>query len=834
MVEKRTVTLGIIIKFVLKNIWEKKLRTLLILFSVMLSAALFFATEALADTARELFVQRIAVYYGTADLIIYPTQRSPSGFLYRDQAAKISEKFEYIVGSIETGGHLLINHETLRLGIMGFEWDELQKMNPFPLAGQDNLFPFRGKKIILSALTAEQYGLQLGDYIEIDVLGAKRKFLICALAEPTGPFQDDSQTSNAIVPIDTLATILKARGKVSVLYLKVKEPGQKDDLLQKLSKAYPRYQVRETITGQEMEEYTRSLTTSFQLMGMVVLFMAVYIIYTSFKVITRERLPMIGVFRSIGATKTMTNLVLIAESITYGIIGGLCGCGLGIFLLYLIILQIRPEFLRTVPVTLEYAPSKLLAAFILAVILALVSSILPIIKISKIPVKEIIFNTISKSGKKKWWKPLLGLSLIGSAIAVPPYLSFHLFLPASIVLIFASIIGFILIIPAVTNLFLRIFARVYHYIFGNEGILAAQNLRDNKGILNNISLLAIGISSLLMINTISHSVALEVMNFYKDGNFQIGFWVPYADRQVEAILRGINGVDSTYGVYAATQLEVTNLQERINLFHGVHPRKYTDYWSFSLDQTLLDQLDTGRNVLLTNSLRERLGVAEGEILTLKMARGERHYRVIGFFNSLMWNGSFGLVAERYLKMDMNLQYYDEIYIKTNQDPFSVSKTIKQRLERRSPWVSTMAETEANNLRSNESMFRVMQGFSLLALIIGIFGVFNNLIISFLERQRSLAVLRSLGLSKRQSLKMFLIEALTGGLIGGTVGALSGYLLISIAPLILKAVAADIPMHHSFTLYLVSVFTGIIITVTATTSPAFKSSKLEIVSALKYE
>lgn len=92
----------------------------------------------------------------------------------------------------------------------------------------------------------------------------------------------------------------------------------------------------------------------------------------------------------------------------------------------------------------------------------------------------------------------------------------------------------------------------------------------------------------------------------------------------------------------------------------------------------------------------------------------------------------------------------------------------------------------------------MRGFSLLALLIGIFGVFNNLIISFLERRRSLAVLRSVGMSKNQALKMFFIEALTGGLIGGIIGALCGYILISISPLILRAIAGllGIPLHKS--------------------------------------
>jgi putative ABC transport system permease protein len=48
--------------------------------------------------------------------------------------------------------------------------------------------------------------------------------------------------------------------------------------------------------------------------------------------------------------------------------------------------------------------------------------------------------------------------------------------------------------------------RLYPPLFGNEGLLAVQGMRRNPGVLNNIALLAIGISSLLMINTIHHTV----------------------------------------------------------------------------------------------------------------------------------------------------------------------------------------------------------------------------------------------------------------------------------------------------------------------------------------
>ncbi|HHT48819.1 MAG TPA: ABC transporter permease [Firmicutes bacterium] len=824
----------IIIKFILKNVWDKKLRTLLILVSVMLSSALYFATEALSDTAADMFLERMRVYYGTADLMIYPTQNSPSSFFSRNRAEQFMDDLEYIAGSIETSASLTHHGETLLFGVKGFTLPELEKWNPFFLAGEDHLLPFRGKKLIISKETAAEHGFKLGDYLELDLLGTKRKFYIAALAEPVGPFQDDGMNINVVVPIDTLATILNARGRVGTLYLKLKDPTYKGELMQKLSTAYSRYQVAETITDQQLKEYTQSLTTTFQMMGTVVLFMAVYIIYTSFKVITRERLPMIGTFRSIGATRKMTSLVLITESITYGVIGGLFGCGLGLFLLYLIILQIRPAFFATTAVTLRYSPEQLGQAFLLAVLIALVSSLLPILKIAKIPVKEIIFNTMSKPIRRKRWQPAIGLILIACAVFLPPNIPFQLLLPVGMLLIFASIIGFILLIPSLTNLFLTVFARVYHYIFGNEGILAAKNLRGNKGILNNISLLAIGISSLLMINTLSSSVATEVTNFYRNCNFQIWLWAWQADRNLEAILHKIKGVEATCGIYAANYLEITNHNDRINLVHGVNKYKYLDFWELDIDPVLMAELDTGRKILLTNNLRERMQVQKGDILTMKMARGERTYQIIGFFDSLMWNGNFALIAEKYMKMDMGRPYYDDLFIKTNLDPDSVSATIKKRLERRYPSVSTVADLEASNRQANASMFNVMQGFSLLALVIGIFGVFNNLIISFLERQRSLAVLRSIGMSKYQAVKMFFVEALTGGLIGGIIGALCGYLLILISPMILMAVAGKIPLHHSLSLYLSSILAGIFITVTASASPAMKSSKLDIVTAIKYE
>ena len=138
------------------------------------------------------------------------------------------------------------------------------------------------------------------------------------------------------------------------------------------------------------------------------------------------------------------------------------------------------------------------------------------------------------------------------------------------------------------------------------------------------------------------------------------------------------------------------------------------------------------------------------------------------------------------------------------------------------------------MQSSYNMFLILRGFSVLAMLIGIIGVLNNLLISFLERQRSLAVMRSVGMSKRQEIKMILIESLTCGLIGGVIGVLGGILLIQVVPQLCQAIDLPLSITYAPSLFVYSLIGGIIITVSATMSPAFKSARANIIEAIKYE
>ncbi len=830
----------IIIRFILKNIREKKFRTFLIVFSIIISSALFFASSAVSDTMVRMFEDRIKNYYGSAEIVIYPMQKSPSPYFTLEAAWPFRDKFEYAVGIVQgSGTYKHKQDETISISLVGADYDEFQAMNPIAFESQKSFSPFEGKKIVLSKNTSDKYGLKLGDSVELTIGGNQYRFVLSAIAQPAGLFFDDGMSTYAIVPVDVLASIYNCRGKYNMINIKLKDPGEKPAVISELSKAYDRYTVREPISREELKQQTQGMSTSFMLMAFIVTMMSIFIIYTSFKVVTMERLPVIGTFRSIGATRKMTDFVLLAESVLYGIVGGIIGCILGIGILYLMAVATRPVWVKGFKAAIEFTPLQLGAAFVFAVVLSFISCILPILRVSRIPVKDIVLNSIDKTRKRSHWKLLAALVFIAFTFTAPALSPKQLVLPAGIMGMVLSVWAVVLLVPYLISLLIKPLEGIFMSVFGNEGLLAVKNLRDNKSIQTNISLLAIGISSLLMINTISFSVVTELTSFYSSATFDV--WVlgmSQIDRATESGIAKIDGVKEVYSVYEAYQVEVgSDGKNMLGLVQGVDRSKFLNYWNMEMSEDpdkLLDKLEAGRNIILTYSQKDKLGVREGDSIDLKMKTGSKSFTVVGFVSTLRNNGSYALVSEKYVKPESESSFYSNIFIKTNKNPEEVANDIQKKFARRHPFVRTVKQMEVLEQQSNASTFLILKGFSILALVIGIFGVLNNLIISFIERKRSLGMMRSVGMSRRQTVRMIFSEALASGLLGGVTGLFAGYLMLWGVPYVLKSINLSVPLSYPVDTLWTYVLAGTVITMAASVSPAISSSRLNIIEAVKYE
>ncbi len=832
--------MGVIFKFTLRNIKEKKFRTFLIIFSIMMSSALFFASGAMSGSVGQIIVDRIRNSVGSSEITIHPNEKSPSGYMTTTAAEHFSSDMEFITGAVFGDGiYEKEDKETISIRLNGYDLEELQQMNPVVFETEYDLNPFSGKKIILSKVTAEKLKLGIGDSMELEINKVKHRFTLAGIVQPKGIFLEDGRSNNGLVPRDTLAALYNAKGKVTTIFMKPKDMSRKQEFIDSLSEAYRRYSVVESIPEEDIKRGSSTFEVPFMMMVVMVLIISVFIIYTSFRVITTEMLPVIGTFRSIGATKRMTDFVLLIESVVYGAVGGTLGCILGIGVLSLMANMMLTQSDRAAGFTanIQYNNVQLITAFVIAVFLSVVSSLIPIMGVSKISVKDIVLNKIEKVKKNKTFKLWLGFALMAVVLAAPRMVPRSMAVTVDMICLILASVSVTLLIPYITNGFIKLFERSYVFIFGNEGILAAKNLRENKSVLNNISLLAMGISALLIINTISFSVFKEVSNAYRTFSYDIELGVSGMDRQKLSLVEKIDGVEDVYGNLQVFDMEIAGSKDRIMSIIGAEPNKFTDFFEFNImgdQQSLMQELGSERNIIISNALKYKFAVDLGDSIILKTKRGDRPYKVIGFCETMMYNGQTAIVSDRYLKSDMQLKYYNDILVKTSKSPLVVKENIKEFFGDQEIYIRTIAEMEESNNESNKALFSIFRIFSIMAMVIGIFGVLNNFAISFMERKRSLAMFRSVGMSKVQIIKMIFIEALSGGLIGGAVGVFSGVVNISVIPYVMSAIDMPIPIHYSAVLMITSLIGGAAVTLIASVSPALKSSRLNVIEAIKYE
>lgn len=829
----------IIIKFILKNMYEKKLRTFLILFSIILSSALFFAAQAITDNVVDMFLTDSKQFYGNADIMVFPESNSPSENLQTGRLDFMSTKADYIIGALRTGAlYKRSRDESVSVAVRGTTLEEMNVMCPFYTDGEADIGNFSGRKIIIGKTSAEKYGIRTGDPIKLDIGGKVYRFTVCAVAQPDGYFAESGTSMNVVVPKSALSSIFGSPDVNNIIFIGLKDGVDVKQSIADIKAGYRGYSVEEPVPVEDAKASVESMSVGFMMMTLVVAFMSLFIIYTSFKVITLERLPIIGTFRSVGATKRTTNLVLLCESLAYGIIGGISGCVLGLGVLYLITMFITPNFSAGYEIKLIYTSTQMAASFGLAVGLSVISSVLPILKISKIPIKEVVLNAIEKKSRKKTARYIGGLALLVSSFILPPISPRELAYVLDTVSMMSSIIGIIMLLPLLVTGFVKLFEKIYTVSFGNVGVIAAKNLRENKSILNNISILAISISTLIMITTISDSALKEVASFFtRSARFDVWLIKPGADRSAEQSLLAIDGIRQVCGNLSSNPVDIIGSDYKLSYVDGIDTSKYPSFYELNMDgdkEALLRSLDNERSIILTSIFRKKAGFNIGDNITLKLDKGDFTYKIIGFQDSILNGGGFGLISDKYFKADTGIQTYNEIYIKTDKSPSEVVEEIKSKYRGEPFDVITMKDLEDQNYAANASIFGSMEAFAYLAAIIGIFGIINNYIISFIERKRSLAMYRSVGMSRRQIVGMMIVESATCGVIGGIMGVTAGLMMVYTVPYVMEAMDFAMPILLNPSVLLVSFLLGAGITLVASVSPIKKTSRLNLIEALKYE
>jgi lipoprotein-releasing system permease protein len=261
-------------------------------------------------------------------------------------------------------------------------------------------------------------------------------------------------------------------------------------------------------------------------------------------------------------------------------------------------------------------------------------------------------------------------------------------------------------------------------------------------------------------------------------------------------------------------------------------------------------------IILGNELARNIGALRGDPVTVISPLGRltplgrvprsQTFRVAGIFDSGMYEYDSTIAyvslwaAQRFLGIGDRVTgievRVDDIYAADR-----VARAIGKALDGYPYW-------SRDWMRMNKNLFSALKlekivMFIILTLIILVaaFNIVGTLIMVVIEKTRDIAILKSMGATRRSIMKIFMIEGAVIGLVGTLLGLLGGYTLCTLLATY-KFIELPSDVYYISTLPVqmnpldvaLIALAAIVITLAASVYPAWQASRFDPAEAIRYE
>jgi ABC-type antimicrobial peptide transport system permease subunit len=758
---------------ILKNLFRRKGRTLLTLIGIAIGVATIVALSAVAKGVR---AGLSAMTQGSQADLILAQARGLSALVSSFDETVASEVralpqvadvdgMLYSNALIDGKNYLFIfGHNP-----QGFTIDHFRIVEGQSLAGARGA---RGKPIILGRRAAQSLRAQVGDTLHI----TGSAFRVVGLYETGVGFEDAA----AVVPLVEAQTLALQPRHVSLLYVKLKDPGRVDQLRVKLEQLLPDLTVS-TAAGFAGQEQLLELLDGI---AMAVASLAIVIggigMTNTLLMSVFERTREIGILRSLGWRRRQVLAMVLGEAVSLALLGGVAGCALGALALAAI-----TESGALLGVFGNQLTCDIFARALLTVIvLGLVGGAYPAWWASRLqPVEALQYEGgASRRRTSRRTAPA------GHALRFTLHAS-HI--PATVRGLWRRRTR-----TALTVLSIGVSIAAIVALGGvAQGMLGAFNvmLRDSQTDL-----------------------------FAAEADIDMDFSA--IDEQVGTRLAGRPDIDAVSGMFW-TGLSTPEMPMLI--VYGYYPHEL----AIRRYRIIAGQPLTGRRqVIVGRRAAEQTGLKVGD--TFRML--ESSFRVVGIYETGQAFEDAGVTIDlRDAQALTGRPRQVQFYLISLRDPGQV-EAVRADLKTKFPGIDFSLTSE---LGESASDFRVMQEMadqiSLLAVIVGAVGMLNTMLMSVLERTREIGVLRSVGWRRRRVLGMILKESLLLGTIGGLCGLPLGLGLGGLIGLAGIWGGALGPLYTP-RLFAQAFGVALIAGVAGGLYPAWRAANLQPVEALRYE
>lgn len=833
--------MNILSKYLLNSILEKKGRMLLILFSIIIGTALLVASLGISDSITNNYVNTLKGAYENFNVEISTNSKAKNPLFkasdFKASGIKDSFKTAAVNGYVKSDDSKTFN-------MLGTTLTDFKKFKSIKILKSLNLEPFDSSKLIISKKTADSLKLKLGDKLNLYTLGKSKEYTISAIASNTGLFLSDTASNFILItPTKNVCDIYGENNKYTSMYAAI-NTSSVNIWIKNFNNKNPNFTAKLLVDESEVTSQALTIKICMLFMLCIVLIMSIFIIYSSFKMIITERISVFGTFLSTGATKLNIVLLLLKESFTYGFIGGILGDLLGAVIIYLASSFTNPFKDEGIKATVSFNYSYFLCGLVLSLIVSIISSLIPILSIKKLPVKEVILNNFGVSNKTSIKSFIIGIILVlisiilhflgGNIKGQRPYVTA---LPA----FFIGFVGVIIIIPKLVDIILYPFTRLFRKI-NSTLMLSVNNVRTSKILLNNIRLISVSVISIVMIMSFSLSLNDILTGVYKKLNFDL---IVSINSQNANILKASNDIienSSKNSKIIKRQYVYANLNgdasKEINVL-CIEPQNfkgYDNYLNYTDKNAQLDELNGNEDgIIIAKKISTRYDIKKGNKINLYLDNKKETFKVLSIVDAKFMNmGNVNLISYKAAEKHFDIKYSDEFFISTNSSVSKLKSDLTKKLKGLPISISTRQDAINHDSETCKQIVSLLSIFSYITMIIGGFGILSNISLSFLQRKRELAVLSSIGLTNGSRNLMILCESFIETLTGLIFSFVSASLIILLLGDIFKYLVLDMNFSYPFDSLPFVIVLVVLLSFITSVPTLVKSKNLKIVNQLKYE
>jgi len=659
----------------------------------------------------------------------------------------------------------------------------------------DRMDVLRGDTIFLSPATAQWLDLATGDHIGFQVGTDRVELRVAGMLPGAGVGR-----RLAVVDIATAQHHFRRMRLVNRIELRLRPGESVESVAQRIQTLLPPgvYVEAPQTVSQTAVAMTRAYRVNLNVLALVALFTGGLLVFSTQVLSIVQRRSQHALLRVLGVTRRGLVWLLVGEAALVGFAGSLLGLLLGLLGAQWVLDAFGPDLgagiFRGVSAQLTIEPLAALLFMFLGVAAAVCGSIVPALEAARAAPAQAL-----KAGDETRMfdrltsiVPGLSLLVIGAVCAlVPPVAGLPLFGYVSIALL---LLGTIALMPRIASL---VFARL-PMPRKSEYALGLAQLRAAPG------QAMVSLASIVAAVSLAASIAIMVVSFRTS-----------LENWLEHILPGdmfvrTSGYGDTPYLSPEVQARLTRVPgvRRIEFLAGQRIRLEAGRPPVTLLARDIDPRDPGRTLSLVSAVvipvagqpqpvwiseivADVYGYRVGDIVRLPVGNTHTAVTVSGVWRDYArMQGAVAMALDTYRELSGSDDVADaQLWLDEHANVEQVRRALREALPEPGVEISEPYELQSQSLAIFDRTFAVTYALEAVAIVIGLAGLSASFSALTLARRREFGMLRHIGFSRAQVLRMLAFEGLLVSALGLAVGLLLGW--------VMSVVLVDVVNRQSF-------------------------------------